>query len=113
MRNALLVVRQFYDQGDMNARHNLPGRPANDALMAVLLTAGCLACLWRITLPRGRLLLIWMSVMLLPTLLSGEAPHSLRGSGALPPLAMLYAAGAGAGFCSPAGERATMHCRRS
>jgi len=95
-RNALLVARQFYDRGDMNPHHNLPGRPVNDLLLAVLFTAGCLACLWRIRRPRARLLLIWLVVMLLPTLLSAEAPHSLRGSGALPPLALLYAAGAGA-----------------
>jgi 4-amino-4-deoxy-L-arabinose transferase-like glycosyltransferase len=93
-RNALLVARNFYDRGDMNARHNLPGRPVNDVLLAVLFTAGCLAYLWRIRQPRARLLLIWLVVMLLPTLLSAEAPHSLRGSGALPPLALLYAAGA-------------------
>ena len=76
-RNAQLVVRDFYDRGDLNARHNLPGRPVNDPLLAVLFTAGCLACLWQIRRPRARLLLGWLVVMLLPTLLSSEAPHSL------------------------------------
>ncbi len=93
-RNALLVARQFYDRGDLNPRHNLPGRPVDDVLLALLFTAGCLTCLSRIGRPAARLLLIWLVVMLLPTLLSGEAPHSLRGSGALPPLALLYATGA-------------------
>jgi hypothetical protein len=92
--NVLAVARNFYDAGDLDLRHNLPGRPANDVLLAALFTVGWLAALWRIRQPQNRLLLIWFGVMLAPTFLTTEAPHSLRGAGALPPLALLYGLGA-------------------
>ena len=93
--NLLLTLRAFYDRGDLNLRHNLPGRPATDMLLGSrFLRVGWLTALWRIREPRYRLLLIWFGVMLLPTVLSIEAPHSLRGSGVLPPLALLCGLGA-------------------
>ena len=72
----------------------MAGRPVNDPLLAALFTLGWLTALWRIRQARYRLLLVWLTIMLLPTLLSTQAPHTLRGVGALPPLAMLYAVGA-------------------
>jgi hypothetical protein len=95
LANSLKVARAFYDQGDLNLRHNLPGRPANDPLLALLFTAGWLSALWQIRQPHYRLLLFWLAIMLTPTVLSTEAPHYLRGAGALPPMAILYAVGAG------------------
>ena len=92
--NAALVFRNFYDRGDQELRHNLPGRPVNDPLLAALFTLGWLTALWQIRQARYRLLLIWLTIMLLPTLLSTQAPHTLRGAGALPPLVLLYAVGA-------------------
>lgn len=94
--NLAQVAGNFYVSGDLNPRHNLPGRPVNDPLLAVLFTVGWLAALWRIRQPWARLLLIWLAVMLLPTVLSSGAPHALRAAGALPPLALLYGAGAAA-----------------
>ncbi len=90
----IVALRAFYDRGDLNVRHNLPGRPATDILLAALFTAGWLAALWRIREPRCRLLLIWFGVMLAPTVFSIEAPHSLRASGVLPPFALLCGLGA-------------------
>jgi hypothetical protein len=94
LENLLLVARSFYDQGDHNLRHNLPGRPVNDPLLALLFTAGWLTALLKLKQARYRLLLIWLAVMLMPTILTTLAPHSLRGAGALPPLALLCAVGA-------------------
>ena len=94
LSNVALVFRNFYDRGDLELRHNLPGRPANDPLLAALFTLGWLTALWQIRQACYRLLLIWLAIMLLPTLLSTQAPHTLRSVGALPPLAMLYAVGA-------------------
>lgn len=92
--NGVAVLRAFYDQGDPNLRHNLPGRPANDLLLALLFTLGWVsALLTAAKRPRSRLLLLWFAVMLLPTVLSTGAPHYLRSAGALPPLAMFYAVG--------------------
>jgi len=94
LRNVALVFRNFYDRGDQELRHNLPGRPVNDPLLAALFTLGWLTALWQIRQARYRLLLIWLTIMLLPTLLSTQAPHTLRSVGALPTLALLYAVGA-------------------
>jgi 4-amino-4-deoxy-L-arabinose transferase-like glycosyltransferase len=95
-RNAVLALRAFYDRGDANARHNLPGRAATDPLTALLFTAGVGYALLRLRDPRARLLLIWFAVMLLPSILSGEAPHYLRAAGALPPYALLVGFGGAA-----------------
>ena len=95
LSNVLATARVFYDQGDQNLRHNLPGRPANDLLLAVLFTAGWLTALWRLREPRSRMVLLWFTIMLATTVLSTEAPHYLRGAGALPPTAVFYAMGAG------------------
>ena len=41
------------------------------------------------------MVLLWFTIMLATTVLSTEAPHYLRGAGALPPTAVFYAMGAG------------------
>lgn len=92
--NALLTFRAFYDHGDLALRHNLPGRPANDILMAALFTLGWLSAAFSfVKRPLSRLLLIWFFVILIPVILSIEAPHYLRGAGALVPLALFYGSG--------------------
>jgi 4-amino-4-deoxy-L-arabinose transferase-like glycosyltransferase len=93
LTNVVATARNFYDQGDLNQRHNLPGRPVNDPWLAILFTLGWVSAVWRIRLARNRFLLIWLGVMLMPTLLSTEAPHALRSTGALPAVAMFYALG--------------------
>ena len=92
--NLTAVAGSFYVAGDQNLRHNLPGRPVNDPFLALLFTVGWLAALYRIKQSWARLLLIWLAVMLLPTILSTPAPHALRSAGVLPPLALLYGVGA-------------------
>lgn len=93
LNNVIAVARNFYDKGDQNQRHNLPGRPVNDPWLAILFTLGWVSAVWRIRLARNRFLLMWLMVMLMPTVLSTEAPHSLRSTGALPAVAMFYAVG--------------------
>ncbi|MEZ4767598.1 MAG: hypothetical protein R2844_04155 [Caldilineales bacterium] len=97
MSNVWATARAFYDRGDQNLRHNLPGRPVNDLLLAVLFTLGWLSALLSVTKrPRSLLLLLWFFIMLAPTVLSTEAPQYLRSAGALPPLAIFYALGVSA-----------------
>jgi len=84
----------FYTQGDHNPRHNLPLRPYFDGAMALLFTLGWLRALWQIRRPQVQLLLLWLAVMATPTLLSTQAPHTLRMAGMLPPLVILIAYGA-------------------
>jgi hypothetical protein len=93
IQNLVAVARNFYDRGDINLRQNLPGRPANDLLLAILFTSGFLTALWRIRRPENQMILIWLAVMLVPTVLSTGAPHSLRAAGALAPLCLLYGLG--------------------
>lgn len=91
--NIGLVIRSFYDMGDINPRHNLPGRPVNDVLMAILFTLGSVMVVFRAQQAQMRLIMIWLAVMILPTVLSVEAPHSLRALGILSPIAVLYGLG--------------------
>ncbi len=84
----------FVVSGDLNPRHNLPNRPLNDVVLAVLFVAGLIAALVHAGQPANHLLLLWFAVMLTPSIFSLESPHWLRMVGALPPLAILYAVGA-------------------
>lgn len=71
-------------RGDFIPRHNVPLRPAFDPPLAI----ACLLGLW-LALRRARsapgwaLCLLWLGVMLLPTVLAEGAPHFVRASGAL------------------------------
>ena len=98
------VFAGLFWQGEGHLRHNLPGRPYLDAIQAVLFLLG-LGWLGRRgegeTRRQGEwlsdqalFLLIWLGVMLLPTILSGDAPHFGRMTGAAPVIAIIIAAGA-------------------
>ena len=84
----------FIDRGDLEARHNLPGRPALDPVMAIGFWVGLVVALIHFsTRPRYVLLLGWLVGNLIPTLLSTEAPHFLRSAGALAPMFLIAADG--------------------
>lgn len=87
------VVRGLFWQGEMHLRHNLPGRPYLDPIQALFFVLGLVRSLRR----RGQLhhffLLLWLLVMLLPSILSGDAPHFGRLSGAAPAIAILVSIG--------------------
>jgi 4-amino-4-deoxy-L-arabinose transferase-like glycosyltransferase len=91
--NVVTVLRMFVDRGDMNEWYNLPGRPALDPLMQVGFLIGLALALVRFKRSRSWLLLMWIGVMLIPTILSIEAPHFTRSAGAIVPVALLVAAG--------------------
>ncbi|MCB0013288.1 MAG: phospholipid carrier-dependent glycosyltransferase [Anaerolineales bacterium] len=87
------VVRGFFWQGDMQLRHNLPGRPYLDVIQALFFLLGWV----RVWLGRARLrfqfLPIWFGVMLLPTIFSSDAPDFGRLVGVAPVAAILIGAG--------------------
>lgn len=92
--NMLNVARMFIDRGDLEARHNLPGRPALDPVAAIGFWIGLVIASIRFaTQPRCLFLLVWFAANLIPTLLSTEAPHFLRSAGALAPLFLITADG--------------------
>lgn len=79
----------FFVQGDMNQRHNLAGMPMFGPLVAPFFVIGVLICLARLRLSDRRadaagLALLTITVMLIPTIFSTEAPHYLRAIGVLP-----------------------------
>lgn len=84
-------------RGDVSSTHNLPNRPVLDIPLAVLALSGLIGA-W-FTLRKKWMLLWWIGlviVSLLPTILSVETPHFLRGAGLILPLVLLIGAGAAA-----------------
>lgn len=87
------VVRSLYWQGETHLRHNLPGRPYLDPIQALFFTLGLGQTLRQKLNPRTVFLLLWLLVMLLPTILSGDAPHFGRMTGAAGVISILAAIG--------------------
>ncbi len=84
--NARKHLLMFNWRGDPNGRHNLPGEPMLDNILAALLLLGVGLSLARFWRPRALLLLIWLFAMLMGGILSlgFEAPQSLRAIGTQP-----------------------------
>ncbi len=98
VRHAGRTLLAFTTRGDFIPRHNVPLRPVFDPLMAVAFLAGLLFALRRFGESPCGLALIWVAVMLLPTVLAEDAPHFLRGVGVLPVLFVVPAVGLDAGW---------------
>ncbi len=83
----------FFVAGDDIVRHNPPGRPLFDLLMALPFLAGVVwsALNWR--RPAAVTLILWVGVMLAPTVLAEDAPHFLRAVGILPGVLIFPAIG--------------------
>ncbi|MBK8430311.1 MAG: hypothetical protein IPL28_02975 [Chloroflexi bacterium] len=102
------VLRGLFWQGETHFRHNLPARPLLDGVQSVLFALGFWAEGQRgrgaeeknsaIRNPQSAIptlfLLLWLAVMLLPSILSSDAPHFGRLSGAYPVLAIFIGRGA-------------------
>jgi 4-amino-4-deoxy-L-arabinose transferase-like glycosyltransferase len=93
--NLLRVLGMFFVEGDANPRSNLPGRPVLDPFLAFLFLVGLGRAL--IESFRGHirsfLPLLWLLVMILPTIITEYAPHFGRAIGATPAVALLCALG--------------------
>lgn len=87
------VVRGLFWQGETHLRHNLPGRPFLDGVQAILFFMGLWASLRQRFSFRMVFLWIWLVVMLLPSILSGDAPHFGRLIGAAPVMALFIGLG--------------------
>ncbi|MFN2136666.1 MAG: hypothetical protein ACK2UK_11970 [Candidatus Promineifilaceae bacterium] len=93
LANVGRVGRGLLWWGETHLRHNLPGRPYLDPIQAFFFLVGLWQTLRRALRPRHLFLLIWLVVMLLPSILSGDAPHFGRLAGAAAPLAIFAALG--------------------
>ena len=93
LSNVGRVLRGFFWQGETQLRRNLPGRPYLDLIQALFFLLGWV----RVWLGRRQLRLqfvpIWFGVMLLPTILTADAPQFGRMVGVAPVVAMLIGAG--------------------
>jgi hypothetical protein len=87
------VIRGLFWKGDSNLLRNLPGRAFLDPIQALLFLLGIVAVFSERLTYRKIFLLLWLLIMLLPSILSGDAPHFARLIGAAPPLAILIAFG--------------------
>jgi 4-amino-4-deoxy-L-arabinose transferase-like glycosyltransferase len=76
--NALKMAGFFGWQGDPRIRHNLPGRPVLDPLGALLFYGGLLLALWRWRRPAHAFAILWLAGSLAPSLVTIDAPSSIR-----------------------------------
>jgi hypothetical protein len=109
----------FFWQGDRIPRHNVPYRPVFDWLVTIVFVLGLVRLILgaiqrrraerpplpdfleyppirRVTLPDklpSAFVLLWIGVMLLPTILAEDAPHFLRAVGVLPVVMVIPAIG--------------------
>ncbi|RME65594.1 MAG: hypothetical protein D6790_01605, partial [Caldilineae bacterium] len=78
--NVADYARMFFDQGDMNGRHNLPGAPMLDPITALFFAVGLAYSLFRLRDRRRHLLLLWVLLNLAGGILSerATAPNAYR-----------------------------------
>jgi 4-amino-4-deoxy-L-arabinose transferase-like glycosyltransferase len=92
-QNLPRVLGMFFVQGDANPRSNLPGRPVLDPFLALLFVVGLGRALAGFRRPAFVLPVLWLVVMIVPTLVTEYAPHFARAIGATPAVALLCALG--------------------
>lgn len=92
-RHLTQAAGMFLWRGDQILRHNPAGRPLFDIFMAVPFLAGLIWSLRQWRQPAAMALLLWMAIMLGPTILAEDTPHFLRAVGLLPAVLMLPAIG--------------------
>lgn len=92
-RHIVQALGLFFWRGDTILRHNPPGRPLFDLFMLAPFLLGLWFC-WR---TRHRIatvvLLLWVFIMLWPTILADDTPHFLRAVGILPAAILIPALG--------------------
>lgn len=79
-QNAYSNLAMFHIKGDLNGRHNYPGKPMLNPILGVFFVLGVLFTLKNIKNFHNQLFLIYFFISLIPTLLTypAENPHALR-----------------------------------
>ncbi len=88
----------FFWSGDSIPRHNLPGRPVFDPIVAPFFLLGLWWAIRRWRRPAAALMLLWTFLMLAPTILAEDSPHFLRAVGVLPMVCVVPAVGIDQGW---------------
>ncbi len=91
--NAWRVAQMFFASGDPEWRHGIARRPALDWVIGIPFALGLLLALRRWRKPESWFALLWLGIMLLPTILSKDAPDTQRAIGALPAIYLFVAWG--------------------
>jgi hypothetical protein len=76
----------IFGQDSVGLRHSVPGFGVLPKTLFILLVIGIIAVLKQ---KKNRHLLVWMSIGLLPSILSNNAPHAIRSLMALPPIMII------------------------
>ena len=85
LRHTGRTLLMFTNRGDFIPRHNVSLRPVFDPLLSAFFLVGMILCLRHFRQrAEHALVVIWLVVMLLPTILAEDAPHFLRSVGILP-----------------------------
>lgn len=93
---ALLTLGVFSFTGDPRWTYSLPGRPLFDPLTSLLFYAGLGLSFWRGRQFAYALTLTWLAAGLLPSMLTPQAPSTIRLLGAAPAVYTLAGAGVAA-----------------
>ena len=93
LTNLQRVAGMFTFKGDPDSRFNFNGRPVFDPVSGLLFYAGLVVAVIRWRRPAVVLLILWLGVMLMPTLLSPAAPSYVRADGAIFPVMALAGLG--------------------
>lgn len=91
LENAGRIALMFGVRGDPLWRQNIAGRPVFDPVLALLFYGGVLLSLWRLREPRHAFIVLWLAASVLPSLVTVDAPSSIRMINLLPVL-MLFPA---------------------
>jgi len=78
LENSLKIIRMFGFSGDPLWRQNVAGRPVFGPLLALLFYLGLLAALWRWRDARYAFSLLWLGTAAIPSLVTVDAPSSIR-----------------------------------
>ena len=85
LRHVGKTLLMFTNRGDFIPRHNVPLRPVFDPVLSAFFLLGVILGLRHFRQrAEHALVVIWLAVMLLPTILAEGAPHFLRSVGILP-----------------------------
>ena len=87
------ALGMFFVRGDFIPRHNVPLRPVFDPLIGAAFILGLFQVIREWRKPDRALIIVWLAVMILPTIIAEDSPHFLRSVGLQPILFLVPALG--------------------
>lgn len=84
--NAIKIASGFALRGDPLWRQGIAGRPVFDPVLGLLFYGGVAICFWRWRQPRYAFMLLWLGASAVPSLVTIDAPSTIRMINMLPVL---------------------------